>query len=625
MCAECPGLIFFAREFCANMTVLEWPDYLTIAAFLILSTGIALRYSNRAGESLGQFFLGGRQLPWYVAGFSMVATTFAADTPLAVNEIVYQNGIAGNWLWWNFLVGGMLTVFFFARYWRRAMVFSDVELIELRYGGKPAAALRGFKSLYLGLAMNSIIIGWVNLAMMSILQGFFGISELHALYYTAAAMLLVMVYSSLSGLWGVAITDFIQFIIAIGGCIVLAVIVVNSEKIGGISGLKEKLPAASLDFFPRVGSAAQTGANLALPLLSFLTFIGVQWWSCWYPGAEPGGGGYVAQRMMSAKDEKNSLWATLFFQMAHYCLRPWPWILVGLCSIVLYPQLDASTARMGYIYAMKDFLPVGLKGLLLVAFLSAYMSTISTQLNWGASYVIVDFFKRFIVKESSFTSEKQASKFYVRASRLYTVVAALIALGVTTQLGSIKDAWTLVLQFGAGLGPVLLLRWYWWRVNVWSEIVASVAPIFFTLTLFFLHKYAMHLPAVHALFTNIISYDSEAQLILLTTILTTISWLIVTFFTAPESAETLHKFVERIQPQGWWKPVYAANSNIVRPRNTLRYLALCWLAGTICAFGILFGAGKIIFLEYAQGSLYLGAATLAFFVMVFGMKKAEIS
>ncbi|HMS53094.1 MAG TPA: hypothetical protein PKD56_12260, partial [Chitinophagales bacterium] len=313
------------------LSILDW---LLIALYFVISLVIGLRYAKFAGKDLSHFFLGGRSLPWYLAGLSMVATTFAADTPLAVTELVANNGVSGNWLWWNMLASGMLTTFFFANLWRRSGVLTEVELIELRYSGPEAKFLRGFKAVYLGLFLNAMIIGWVNVAMISILEGFFGISPQLALAITAGLMLITAAYSSISGLMGVAVTDAIQFIIAMLGCIVLAILVVSSEKIGGITGLTQKLPDWSLQFFPSLSNTGAAGQSLAIGMGTFLAFVGVQWWASWYPGAEPGGGGYVAQRFMSTKDEKNAVFATLFFQFAHYCLRPWPWILVGLAAIV---------------------------------------------------------------------------------------------------------------------------------------------------------------------------------------------------------------------------------------------------------------------------------------------------
>ncbi len=358
-------------------------DFFIAGSFFLVIIVVGLSYTSKAGKNLTSFFLAGRNLPWHLAGISMVATTFAADTPLAVTEIIHDNGIAGNWIWWSFLAGGMLTTFFFANLWRKADVLTEVELIELRYSGKEAAVLRGFKSIYLGLFLNVVIIAWVNVALQSLLQVFFNLSPLMAFYYTALAMLFVAIYSSLSGLLGVVMTDVIQFFIAMTGCI------------GGIIGLKtqiNEIDPAILNFLPTIG-AGGTAQTLGLSVAAFLTYATVQWWASWYPGAEPGGGGYIAQRMMSAKSEKDAVYATLFFQIAHYCLRPWPWILVGLAAIVLYPDLDAETAKLGYVYAMRDYLPNGFRGLLLVAFFAAYMSTISTQLNWGTSYLVNDFYK----------------------------------------------------------------------------------------------------------------------------------------------------------------------------------------------------------------------------------------
>src|SRR5690606_33359109 len=320
---------------------------------------------------------------------------------LAITEMVGKQGIAGNWLWWCMLAGGMFTTFFFARLWRKAEVLTEVEFIELRYSGKAAAWLRGFKALYLGLFMNVLIIGWVNLALIAILEVFFEIPSEKVFWITGLAMLIAAVYAAISGLKGVAVTDAMQFIVAMIGTIVLSVLVINSESIGGISGLKEKLPEGTLNFLPVLGTSSIDGNTLALSFASFFAFIGIQWWASWYPGAEPGGGGYIAQRMMSTRSEKDALYATLFFQVAHYCIRPWPWIMVGLACIILYPDLSDAEMKNGYVMAMKEFLPVGMRGLLLVAFFAAYLSTISTQLNWGAGYVVNDFYRRFLKPDAS--------------------------------------------------------------------------------------------------------------------------------------------------------------------------------------------------------------------------------
>ena len=438
-----------------NLHILDW---VMIAVYLAITTVIAVAFSKKAGKSLGDFFLGGRNLPWYIAGISMVATTFAADTPLAVTELVARQGISGNWLWWNMMIGGMLTTFFFARLWRRANILTEVEFIQLRYSGVQSHVLRGFKAIYLGFFMNILVLGWVNLALITILEVFFEVPKSTVIWYVAGAMALVAIYSALSGLKGVVITDVIQFGIAMTGSILLAVIILHSNEIGGISGLKTKLAdqSAVFSFFPRISSAGGAAKVFVISAGAFLAYIGFQWWASWYPGAEPGGGGYIAQRMMSTKNEKHSVFATLFFQVAHYCLRPWPWIIVALCTLVLYPEIAASDPKQGYVMAMKDdFLPIGLKGLLLVAFLAAYMSTISTQLNWGASYLVNDFYKPFLRPPGSLKKGQDENRFYVGVSRAITIILMLASLAVTTQIKSISGVWLFILECGAGLGACI--------------------------------------------------------------------------------------------------------------------------------------------------------------------------
>lgn len=592
-------------------------DWIIIGVYLLISLGIGLYYKNRAGKSLGEFFLGGRSLPWHVAGISMVATTFAADTPLAVNELVYKDGIAGNWLWWCFLFGGMLTTFFFARLWRRSGVMTEVELIELRYGGKPAAILRGFRAVYLGVFMNVLILGWVNLALITILQVFFGIDLQEALLWTGAIMVLTALYSSISGLMGVAITDMVQFIIAMTGCIVLAILVLQSDKIGGIDGLKEKLAVShpdSLSFFPKLGtSASSTVHQLTLGVGAFLAYIGVQWWASWYPGAEPGGGGYVAQRMMSAKNEKHAIWATLFFQVAHYCLRPWPWIIVGLCALVLYPGLDAAHAREGYVMAMKDYLPDGLKGLMLVAFLAAYMSTISTQLNWGASYLVNDLYKRFIRKPAQFPDEANAEKHYVFVSRLMTLFTMLLSLLITPLIHSISGVWEFIMQCGAGLGLVLILRWYWWRINAWSEIVATLTP-------FLVMGILAVLPS---------SADNPSWWVIfpgnffLTVGITTIAWLSATFLTPPESNLVLERFYKQVRPGGNWR-VVIRQSGLKEEKTNLAGLVMCWITAVLFTYCLLFTTGSLLLKEWSSSWKYALVAIISFFIFRFFMIRTQI-
>ncbi len=603
-----------------NLALIDW---LIIGAYLVFSMGIAVYYSRQAGKSTSEFFLSGRNLPWYIAGTAMVATTFAADTPLAVTELVARNGIAGNWLWWNMLFGGMLTTFFFARLWRRAGILTDVEFAELRYSGKPAAFLRGFRALYLGLLMNLIIMGWVNLAMVKILTvmfpglTFFGVEGVSflgfhfqaALLWVGLIMLLVAVYSSMAGLWGVAITDTFQFIVAMGGTIALAVIAVNIPEIGGVAGLKAQLPDWVFKFTPTVGQqGSAAGGVLTMTVMAFIAYIGVQWWASWYPGADPGGGGYVAQRMMSAKDEKHSLFATLWFMIAHYAIRPWPWIIVALVSLVLYPDLDMAHRGEGFVMVMRDYLPTGLLGLLMAAFLAAYMSTIATQLNWGASYIVNDFYRRFIRPDGE-------ERYYVRISRITTVLTMIISLLVTSQLVRISGAWEFVIGISGGIGLVLILRWWWWRINAWSEISAMVAPLLIYPLIKFYHD-----PLI-TLFPWIEPYLEFPGSLFIIVPWTTAIWLAVTFLTPPTSEQTLNAFYERVHPGGvLWKPV-AARLPHVQSDSGYWQLFMDWIAGCILVFFALFGFGKIILGEHSVGLLFLGIAGLAAGVIYLHLSK----
>jgi solute:Na+ symporter, SSS family len=569
-------------------------DYSIILVYFIISISIAIYYSKRAGKSTDEFFLSGRNLPWYLAGLSMVATTFAADTPLAVTELVSRNGISGNWVWWNFALGGLLTVFFFAKLWRRAGIMTEVEFAEIRYSGKPARFLRGFRAIYLGLFMNLIIMGWVNKAMTSILTGMFGIPESEVLLYVFGCMLLVAVYSAISGLWGVVVTDAFQFILAMTGCIILAVLVVNSPEVGGISGMREKLPPFVFNFFPTISDVQSLGGAFALSIASFLAYIGIIWWASWYPGSEPGGGGYVAQRMMSAKDEKHSLYATLFFQIANYAIRPWPWVLVGMAALILYPQLGASEKGLGYIYAMNDFLPVGLKGLLVAAFFAAYMSTIATQLNWGTSYLINDFYRRFV-------SRSRGEKHYVFASRIMTVVLMVISVFVTLFITRISGAWEFIMEAGAGVGLVLILRWFWWRINAWSEISAMLAPF-------------VTLPLVRYL-----GIEFPYTLFYVVTV-TTITWLVVTFLTKPTDPKVLESFYRKIHPGGiLWKKVSDTLPDVVSDTGFGRKFAN-WISSVVMVYSMLFGIGSVIFGDYVNAIIYLVTGTAGMLVIIFNLK-----
>lgn len=544
-----------------TLTPLDWT---IIVTYFLVSAGIGIGLSRRGGRSVSDYFLSGRRLPWWLAGTSMVATTFAADTPLAVAGLVARNGVAGNWIWWSAAFGSMLTVFFFARLWRRAGVLTDVEFAELRYTGRPAAILRGFRSLYLGLAINCVIMGWVNLAMAKILSVTLGWDQLTAVLISLA---ITGIYAALSGLWGVVVTDFLQFSLAMIGTIALAWFALQLPEIGGLSGLTARVPPGTLQFIPSFTSGGDAATTLVgLPLASFLTYVAVQWWASWYPGQEPGGGGYIAQRMMSAKDERHSLFATLWFTIAHYCLRPWPWIIVGLVSVVLYPTITDKEA--GYAMVMRDHLPSGWRGLLLGAFFAAYMSTISSQLNWGTSYIVNDFYRRFVRRD-------RHERHYVWIARLTTVSLMILSGIVTFYLESIRQAWEFVLESGAGIGLVLILRWYWWRINAWSEISAMVAAAVGYATL--------------KLFTAVVF----PYTLLIVVAWTTMCWVVVTMLTPPESDAHLVAFYRRTRPDGpGWQRI-AALAGEPAP-GSLRGLLFDWAAGVLVVYAALFGIGHAL-------------------------------
>jgi len=597
--------------------VLELVDWIIVVIFLGITLYIGLKFKNKASESLTDFFLAGRNLPWYIAGISMVATTFAADTPLWVAEVIKKNGISGNWLWWNMLIGGMLTTFFFAKMWRKANVLTELEFLELRYSGKAAKMFRKFKSVYLGVFFNTIIIGWVNAAMIKILIIFLNIDYQTAFIYIGVLMVLIAIYSSLSGLLGVAITDALQFILAMVGCLILAVIMLNSEQVGGIVGLKEKLPEWRFDFFPNINSAGSAIGTFGLSIGAFFSFVAIQWWASWYPGNEPGGGGYISQRMMSTKNEKHAVFATLFFQIAHYALRPWPWIIVGLCALVVYPDLPMNEAGNGFVMAMRDFMPTGLRGLLFTAFLGAYMSTISTQLNWGASYLTNDLYKRQAEESGKEIDQKQL----VKMGKLFTVVIMIIALIATSFIDTIDGAARFLIASSAGLGAVLILRWYWSRINIWSEISATIAPILgYTIS-----KYLL------APLFNIELGPDEIQntfienegILICTTFFTTTVWLIVTYFTHPESDETLIKFYKQVEPEGAWNNI-REKLNLEHRKSQIPELIICWLSATALTYSLLFFIGKLIFQDYTYALINLAISLVSFLVLKYYMFNTKI-
>ncbi len=568
-------------------------DWAVVALYFLFNLAIGLYYKARAGKNVAEFFLSGRNVPWWLAGTSMVATTFAADTPLAVTGMVAVGGIAGNWLWWNFVASGMLTVFFYARLWRRSGVMTDIEFSEIRYSGKPAAFLRGFRAIYLGIPINCIILGWVNLAMVKILGLILGVSKFEAVLIVMGLIALTSSISTLSGLWGVLVTDLFQFVVKMGMVTVLAVFAV--QAVGGIDAMRAKLAAVDqarlaqgghgsvLNFVPDLNSAW-------MPLITFLVYISMNWWSTWYPGAEPGGGGYVAQRMFSAKDEKNSLLATLWFNIANYAVRPWPWILVALVSLIVFPGL--ADPETGYIRVMIAYLPPSLRGLMVAAFAAAYMSTIATQLNWGASYLVNDFYRRF-------WKTKESERHYVAASKWATVFLTIVSAVVTFYLDSIAGAWKLLLVTGAGTGGVLLLRWYWWRINAWSEVSAMISGFAVSLALQIGWGLDRDQPR------------DFAWIMIITVAVTTVVWLAVTFMTKPESTETLVAFYRRTHPSAaGWRPI-ARLAPDVRPSIGGLANLVDWLCGCALIFGILFGTGKLLLKEFTAGSILMAIGIAA--------------
>ncbi len=573
---------------------LTFIDWLAVGAYFAFNILIGLYFRRRATASIDAYFIGGRKVTWWLAGTSMVATTFAADTPLAVTGLVATYGIAGNWLWWNMLMSGMLTVFFYARLWRRAGVMTDVEFAEIRYSGKPAAFLRGFRALYLGLPINCIIMGWVNLAMVKILVIIFDITKVQALLMVFGIMLLTALISTLSGLWGVLVTDLFQFVLIMGMMIILAYFSV--QAVGGMDELKTELmgldeaktavgggSGSILSFVPEIGSAW-------MPIITFFVYLAVNWWATWYPGAEPGGGGYVAQRIFCAKDEKHSLLATLWFNLAHYAVRPWPWILTALCSLILYPTLADKEA--GFVMMMTDpaVFPAALRGLMVAAFAAAYMSTIGTQLNWGASYMVNDFYRRFLVR-------RRGEKHYVAVSQMVTLLIMLISCIVTYYQESIAEAWKFLIAISAGTGSVFILRWFWWRINAWSEVFAMVAS--FSISILLQLYFGM-------------SDDDPRQfawIVIITVVCSTAIWLAATFLTAPEKEEVLVSFYRRVRPNArFWGPIAELAPDLPACRDGVCNL-LDWLCGCVFVYLVLFGVGKLIFGQPWAGA---GLIVLAF-------------
>jgi Na+/proline symporter len=577
-----------------NVTALDWG---IIAAFFVISLVIGLASAKTAGSSAKEFFLSGRNMPWWLLGVSMVATTFSADTPNLVTDIVRKNGVAGNWAWWAFLLTGMLTVFVYAKLWRRSEATTDLEFYEMRYSGKGAAFLRAFRAIYLGVFFNVVIMATVSLAAIKIGGVMLGMSPIQTLLI---ASVVTVVYSSFGGLKGVLLTDFFQFFIAMLGSFGAAYYVLELPEIGSLQQLlSHEVVATKLDFVPDF-----TDPNVYIPL--FIMPIAIQWWATWYPGAEPGGGGYIAQRMLSAKDEKNAIGATLFFNIAHYALRPWPWIIVALASLVVFPTVADLQVAFPHIPAdkigddlaypaMLSFLPTGMVGIVLASLIAAVMSTLSTHLNWGSSYVVNDFYLRFVKPEAS-------DKELVSVGRISTVVLMVLSSILALALSSALSAFEILLQIGAGTGLIFILRWFWWRINAYTEI--SAMAISFAVAIFF----EVINPKVGWID---IPVESSYLKLVYSVSITTVGWLIVTFLTQPEKDEVLLSFYRKVQPASLgWKAVLDRFPAEKQEKGRLGMEIGLMLVGTVMVYAALFSTGFFIYGEIAQGVI-AGAIAIA--------------
>jgi solute:Na+ symporter, SSS family len=567
---------------------LQLLDWLIVAAILIICFAPALFFGKRAGKNTSEFFASGRSVPWWLAGLSMVATTFSSDTPNLVTDIVRRQGVAGNWVWWAFVLTGVATVFFYARLWRRSGVMTDLEFYEIRYSGKAAGLVRGFRSVYLGLFFNCMIMASVNLAACKIAGILFGLERWQTLLLVGS---LNVVFATHSGLWGVLVIDMIQFFIKMTAVIAAAYFAVNLPQVGGLTGLVDKLSALHgpgginyLNMLPDFSN------HWDIAVAIFIMPVAVQWWAVWYPGAEPGGGSYIAQRMLASKSERDSLGAVLFFNLAHYVLRPWPWILVGLASIIVYPQLsdiqaafpnlDPSLLGHDIAYpAMLKFLPVGFIGLMVGGLVAANSSTILTHLNWGASYLVHDFYRRFIKKNES-------ERHYVTAGRLVTIGLFFAASGLVYALDSAKEAFDIILQVGAGTGLLYLVRWFWWRVNAWCEVVAMVSSFVVSVLLLVLRR-------------NGIDFSTHAAL-LITIAVTTVSWIVTAYAGPRTDRDVLIAFYRKVRPVGpGWKAIRAESgiveSSIVAAGDNIPLALLGWFAGCITIWSSLFTIGNFLY------------------------------
>ena len=580
-------------------------DWILIISFFVVFLIIGLVVAKRSGKNTQEFFLSGQNMPWWLLGISMVATTFSADTPNLVTDIVRQNGIAGNWVWWAFLLTGMLTVFVYAKLWRRSKVLTDLEFYELRYSGKEAAFLRGFRALYLGVFFNVMIMAAVCLAAIKIGGILFDLKPWESVVY---ASIITVAYSSIGGLRGVILTDFLQFIVAMVGSIWAAIYIVNLPEIGGLQDLlTHENVSDKLQFIPDFSDTNTLWTLLIIPLA-------VQWWSVWYPGAEPGGGGYIAQRMLSAKDEKNAIGATLLFNIAHYALRPWPWIIIALASLVLYPELadiskefpNATAGHdLGY-SAMLTKLPAGLLGLVVASLIAAFMSTISTHLNWGSSYISLDFYKRFVKPDAS---EKEL----VGVGRLSTLILMVMAALLALQFESALSTFNILLQIGAGTGLIFILRWFWWRINAYSEITGMIVS--FVLALVFeLNEWGL----------------ADHEKLVLGVLITTLAWVSVTLLTKPTDTDKLVAFYNKITPygRGWngFKQITTnKNIHLDKTKDNFTIDLASMLLGIVFVYTALFGTGYLLYGNWTgMLVLYVIALASAYFLFSF-WKKSRVN
>ena len=577
---------------------LQLIDWVIVGVALIVCFFPALFFGKRAGKSTSEFFVSGRSVPWWLAGLSMVATTFSSDTPNLVTDIVRRTGVAGNWVWWAFVLTGMATVFFYARLWRRSGVMTDLEFYEIRYSGKAAGFVRGFRSVYLGLFFNCMIMATVNLAACKIAGILFGLERWQTLL---AVGILNVAFATHSGLWGVLVIDMVQFFIKMTAVIAAAYFAVQLPQVGGLSGMVEKLSALKgpnglnyLNILPDFTN------NWDIAVAVFIMPIAVQWWAVWYPGAEPGGGSYIAQRMLASKSEKDALGAVLFFNLAHYVLRPWPWILVALCSIIVYPQLsdiqhafpnlDPTLLGHDIAYpAMLKFLPVGFIGLMVGGLVAANSSTILTHLNWGASYLVHDFYRRFIRRDAD-------EKHYVRAGRVATILLFVLSSSLVFFLESAKDAFDIILQVGAGTGLLYLVRWFWWRVNAWSEVVAMLSSFVVSIVLLILNRNGMHI--------------STHVGLVVTVVFTSVCWILTTLIGPKTDRATLIAFYKRVQPFGPGWEVIRKEAGIAKTEKgssgeNIPMALLGWVAGCSVVWSSLFTVGNFLYgrTGYAVGLL----------------------